>query len=71
MGFYSCKANSDVWLCPSVKEDGTDNYQYMLLYTDDILAIMEKSEKFIREELTEKFVVKPKSIGKPIQYPKE
>ena len=68
VGFQSCKADPDVWLCPSVKEDGTDYYQYVLLYADDILAIMEKPEKFIREELTEKFVVKPKSIGNPTQY---
>ena len=40
----------------------------MLLYTDDILAIMEKPEKFIRDELSTKFVVKPSSIGRPTQY---
>ena len=51
-----------------MKEDGTDYYQYVLLYTDDILAIMEKPENFICEELSNKFVVKPNSIGKPTQY---
>ena len=68
MGFMSCKADPDVWLRPSMKEDDTDYYQYVLLYTDDILAIMEKPENFIREELSNKFVVKPNSIGKPTQY---
>jgi hypothetical protein len=68
MGFMSCKADPDVWFRPSMKEDGTDYYQYVLLYTDDILAIMEKPETFIREELSNKFVVKPNSIGKPTQY---
>ena len=29
---------------------------------------MEEPETFIRKELTEKFVVKPKSIGRPTQY---
>jgi hypothetical protein len=29
---------------------------------------MEEPEKFIREELSDKFVVKPNSIGKPTQY---
>jgi hypothetical protein len=34
-------------------EDGTDYYQYVLLYTDDNTAIlMEKPEAFIREELS-------------------
>lgn len=68
MGYTSCKADPEVWFRASVKEDGTDYYQYVLLYTDDILAIMEKPEAFIREELSNKFVVKPKSIGKPTQY---
>jgi len=68
MGFISCKADPDVWFRPSTKEDGTNYYQYVLLYTDDILAIMEKPETFIREELSNKFVVKPNSIGKPTQY---
>ena len=68
MGFMSCKADPDVWFRSSVKEDGTDYYQYVLLYTDDILAIMEYPERFIREELSNCFVVKPNSIGPPTQY---
>jgi len=68
MNFETCKADPDVWFRSSVKEDGTDYYQYVLLYTDDILAIMEKPEAFIRDELGKRFVVKPNSIGKPTQY---
>ena len=51
MGFESCKADPDVWLCPALKADGTKYYQYVLLYSDDILAIMEEPERFICEEL--------------------
>ena len=65
LGFKSCKADPDVWIRPSIKADGTDYYQYVLLYTDDILAIMEEPERFIRNELSKCFVVKEKSIGKP------
>ena len=68
MGFESCKADPDVWIRPATKDNGTDYYQYVLLYTDDILAIMEHPETFIRDELARKFVVKEKSIGKPTQY---
>ena len=68
MEFVSCNADPDVWFRASVKSDGTDYYQYVLLYTDDILAIMEKPRDFIEQELANKFVVKPKSIGKPSQY---
>ena len=35
LGFYSCKADPDVWIRPSIKEDGSDYYQYVLLYIDD------------------------------------
>ena len=37
LGFQSCKSYPDVWLRPSTKSDGTDYYQYVLIYTDDIL----------------------------------
>jgi hypothetical protein len=68
MGFESCKADPDVWFRPATHSNGSEYYQYVLLYTDDILAIMEEPERFIRDELDRRFVVKPKSIGKPTQY---
>ena len=51
MGFQSCKSDPDVWLRPAVKQNGTDYYQYVLLYTDYILDIMEEPETFIRKDL--------------------
>ena len=68
MGFESCKADPDVWFRPATHSNGTEYYQYVLLYVDDILVIMEKPEQFVRDELDRRFVVKPKSIGKPTQY---
>ena len=40
----------------------------MLLYTDDILAIMEEPEHFLCEELGKRFTLKETSIGSPNQY---
>ena len=68
MGFESCKADPDVWLRPGTKPDGSEYWQYVLLYVDDIIAIMEEPEKFIRTELGARFNIKEKSIGKPSQY---
>ena len=68
MGFESCKADPDVWFRPGTRSDGTEYWQYALLYTDDILAIMEEPEKFLREELGARFTLKEKSIGPPSQY---
>ena len=41
LGFDSCKADPDVWLRPATKSDDTSYDQYILLYTDYILAIEE------------------------------
>ena len=68
MCFDSYKANPDVWFRPATKSDGTRYYQYVLLYTDDIFAIMEEPEKFLREELGNYLALKEKSIGPPTQY---
>ena len=68
LDFESCKADPDVWFRPSTKADGTTYYQYVLLYTDDLLVIMENPESFLRDEIGEIFTVKPKSIGPPTQY---
>ena len=68
MGFESCKADADLWLRPAARDDGTEYWQYVLLYTDDILAIMEEPERFIRRELGMRFTIKEKSIGPPTQY---
>jgi hypothetical protein len=47
MKFTTCSVDPDVWMRPGTKADGTTYWQYVLLYTDDILAIMEEPEKFI------------------------
>ena len=68
MGFGSCKADPDVWFRPAIHADVLEYYQYVLLYTDGILAIMEKSEKFLCKELGTRFTLKEKTIGPPLQY---
>ena len=69
MVFKSCKSDPDIWFCSTINDDGTDFYQYILLYTDDILVIMKNPEDFMRHELNKKFVVKLNSIGPPTEYP--
>ena len=68
MDFHSCKADPELWYRPATKSDGTEYYQYVLLYTDDILCIMEEPEHFLREEFSKRFVLKQKSIAPPTQY---
>ena len=64
-GFQSCKADPDVWFCPVTKANGIAYYQYVLIYTDDILAIIEEPERFLRDELGNVFTLKEDSIKPP------
>ena len=57
MNFKACPVNPGVWMYPGAKADGSTHWQYVLLYIDDILAIMEEPEKFIREELMSYFTI--------------
>ena len=50
MNFKFCTADPDVWLRPGTKADVTTYNQYILLYTDEILCIMENPEEFLRKE---------------------
>ncbi len=66
--FFPCKADPDVWLRDGLRADGSKYWEYVLLYTDDILAIMEEPEKFLREEMDNIFTLKPNSIKPPTHY---
>jgi hypothetical protein len=61
-------ADPDIWTRPAVKSDGTEYYEYMLLYTDDALVISDFGERFLRTELGSYFELKEESIGPPDIY---
>ena len=68
LGFTSCLADPDVWMRPALKSDGTEYYEYVLLYTDDTLVISENAESILRNELGKYFELKEESIGPPEIY---
>jgi hypothetical protein len=39
LGYFSCIADFDVWMRPNTKPNGFLYYEYVLVYTDDILSI--------------------------------
>ena len=65
--FQSCLADPDVWIRPAVKADGEQYYEYLLVYTDDLLAISLKP-RAILDVIDAHFKLKPDSIGKPTRY---
>ena len=69
MGFKPCRADPDVWMRPGIKANGDEYWQFVLLYVDDMVAIMEDPESFLRDEFDQNyFVLKENSIGRPTQY---
>ena len=63
--FKPCLADPDVWMRPAIKADGTEYYEYVLLYVDDALCISENAEHILRHEIGKYFKLKEESIGPP------
>ena len=41
LNFLSCLANPDVWMIPAKRSDGSDYYEYILMYTDATIFLSE------------------------------
>jgi hypothetical protein len=55
----------EVWIRAAKKNDGSTYWEYVLLYTDDALAISEKVANILRNEIGRYFELKAESIGPP------
>jgi hypothetical protein len=51
LDFVACPADPDVWMQPAKKSDGSEYYEYVLLYTDGVLTVSDNAEKVLREEI--------------------
>jgi hypothetical protein len=68
LDFVSCPTDPDVWMRPAKRSDGSDYYEYILLYTDDALVVSDNPEQVLRNELGRYFTPKEESIGPPKIY---
>ena len=68
LDFVSCPADPDVWMRPAKKANGDEDWEYILLYTDDALCISGHAEETLRKDLGKYFQLKEKSIGPPKIY---
>ena len=66
--FPSWKADTDVWMRRAIKADGSEYWDYVLLYCDDVLVISENDEATLRNEIGKYFELKEESIGLPSIY---
>ena len=67
MGFESCLADPDVWLGAATKANGTEYYEYILVYVDDLLVISEKPVDIL-ETLKSDYSYKLKGEEEPKRY---
>ena len=68
ISFKSCKADPDVWMREPIRDNGTDYYEYVLLYFDNCIMIRLNPEKILRDEIGKYFKLKESSVGPPGQY---
>ena len=47
----SIQGDPEVWMREAIKSDGTQYWEYVLLYVDDCLIVSENGEKVIRNEI--------------------
>ena len=65
LGFISCQADPNIWMREAQKDNGTEYWEYVLLYVDDALCINVNAENVLWSEIGKYFFIKPKSVGYP------
>ena len=70
VGFTRYQGDIEVWMRPLKKNDGTDVWEYFLVYTYNCLVISPKGrrERIVRNEMHPKFTLKEESIIPPDIY---
>lgn len=68
LDFVSCLADPDVWMRPAKKADGSEYYEFVLLYIDDALVMSENGEKILQDKIGKYFKLKEESIEPPKIY---
>jgi hypothetical protein len=67
MKFKPCRADPDVWLRPATKDDGCQYYEYILVYTDNILVVSHRPLEILTA-VDQHYLLKADSIGPPKQH---
>ena len=67
LGFKMCRADNDVWMRPATKADGLQVYEYVLVYSDDLIMIGIKPEE-IAAQISQIYKFKNDKWEEPAQY---
>ena len=68
IAFESFLADPYIWIIAATNNYGQEYYEYVLLYVDKFLVILNKPEAILRKEIGRHFKLKEESIGAPSQY---
>ena len=67
LGFKMCRADNDVWYRPAVNRQGKDVYEYVLVYSDDLLVCGLDPGRILLH-VDQHFKLKDGSVGPPTRY---
>ena len=67
MGYANCRADPDVWMKARAKPTGEEYWEYVLIYSDDIL-VLSHDPRSVMDDLTKAYTLKAGSIGPPTTY---
>ncbi len=67
LGFKPCRADPDVWMRPATKADGLEVYEYVLVYSDDLIMIGLHPDE-TAAQISQHFKFKGNLAEKPEQY---
>ena len=63
IGFKSKGGDPYIWIRPATQKDGTEVYEYFLLYTDDCLVVSENAESILKNEIGRYFELNLTQLG--------
>lgn len=63
MDFVYCPTNPDLWIRPEKRDDRSEYWEYILLYTDDALCVSKHPERTLRREFIKYFCLREAGIG--------
>jgi hypothetical protein len=67
MGYVTCVADHAVWMKAKVKPTGDEYWEYILIYSDDIL-VMSHEPQMVMLGLMKAYTLKEGSVAKPKTY---
>ena len=67
LGFEMCRADNDVWMRPAVKADGSKIWEYILVYSDDLLCVGINPKKILLQ-IGQTYKLKEGSVERPTRY---